>query len=128
MLGPGGTDSQECDIYIVTQTLIPARPLFIGKQLLLLSHAKSPLCLQVSVIGGSEQTPGFLFFMWTSLSLSYPQILNSDHIHFTKIMQQIEKPQLPGSFEDGSHSLPSLCVRLGAKVSGPSAHLQVTFK
>lgn len=77
---------------------------------------------------GSEQTPGSLFLTWTSLSLSYPQVLNSDHIHFTKIMQQIEKPQLPGFFKDGSHSLPSVCVRLGAKVSGPSAHLQVTFK
>lgn len=63
----------------------------------------TPLYLQVSGIGGSEQTPGFLFLRWTSLSLSYPQILNSDHIHFTKIMQQIEKPQLPGSFEDGFH-------------------------
>lgn len=61
MLGPGGTDSQECDIYIVTQTLIPARLLFIGKQLLLLSHAPySFMSSGVRLTGGSEQTLGFL--------------------------------------------------------------------
>lgn len=60
MLGPGGTDSQECDIYIVTQTLIPARPLFIGKQLLLLSHTKIPYSI-MSLVSDSlgVQTPGF---------------------------------------------------------------------
>jgi hypothetical protein len=63
MLGPGGTDSQECDIYTVTQTLIPARPPFIVKQLLLLSHARAPYSFMssgVRLTGGSEQTLSFL--------------------------------------------------------------------